>query len=155
MRTGVANPHRQLLGVLTGDTAAARGRHLTPVVDIVLLEQPSSTVIRLAAGPDDVLDRLWSVLLNEHEVPKFRLQRTSRECQPEPQDPVREEAVVAQLDPARAERSQAPLNLRKGSIVVLLENVESVTRHAVHIPGGVVVYFPKGEGVAIDEDVPV
>ena len=73
MRAGVANPHRQLLGVLAGDTAAACGRYLTPVVDVVLLEQPSSTVIRLATGPDDVLDRLRSVHLDEHEVPELGL----------------------------------------------------------------------------------
>src|SRR5262245_20543053 len=105
----VAYSHGQLLGVLAGDRAATRGGHLAPVVDVILLEQSGGPVVRLAPCADDVLDHLWSVPIEEHEVPELRPLRPPRQCQTESQDAIREEAVVAQLDLVRAEHAQPPL----------------------------------------------
>src|SRR4029453_10524081 len=76
-----------------------------------------------------------------------------REREPEPEHPVRENAVVAQLDMARAERAQPALHLGKGGLVVRLEEVKGVFRHAVHVARRVVWRFPEGERVSVDEDV--
>src|SRR5438094_604441 len=97
----VAHPHGQLLGVLAGNRTATRDRHLAPVVDVVLLEQSGSPVVRLTPRADDVLEHLWSVLFEEHEVPELGPLRATWQCQAESQDPIREEAVVAQLDLVR------------------------------------------------------
>src|SRR6185369_17875474 len=105
MRTGVTKPHRHILGVATAEAAIAGGRHLAPVVDVVLLEKSRGPVICLTAYPDRVLDRLRGVLLEQHEMPELGLQRTPRKRKPEPEHSVRENAVVAQLDMACAERA--------------------------------------------------
>src|SRR5215472_19103690 len=148
----VAHAHGQLLSVLAGDGAATRGAHLAPVVDVILLEQSGSPVVCLAPRADDVLDHLWSVALEEHEVPELRALRSPRQRQPESQDAIREEAVVAQLDLMRAKRAQPPFDLRERGVVVLLESLEGMARYAMHVSGGVIVHFPESEGVPVDEE---
>src|SRR5205823_9716728 len=103
--------------VTPAETALARRRHLAPVVDVVLLEQPRGAVVGLAADPDHALDRVWRVLLEEHEMPELRLKRTARQREPEAEHPVREDAVVAELHVARAERAEPPLDLRERGLV--------------------------------------
>src|SRR5438094_3384577 len=66
---------------------------------------------------------------------------------------MREEAVVAQLDVVRAECAQPPLDLWERGVVVLLEDMEGVTRYAMHVPGGVVFHLAESEGVPVDKDV--
>src|SRR5947207_8558396 len=58
MARRVPQPHRQFLGVPAAEAALARGGHLTPVVDIILLEHAGGAVVRLAADPDRALDFL-------------------------------------------------------------------------------------------------
>ena len=60
------------------------------------------------------LDLLGRVLLDQHEVPELRPQRAPRKRQPKAEDPVREDAVVAELDTARAERAEPALDLGQG-----------------------------------------
>src|SRR5262245_16253834 len=153
MQPCVAHSHGQFLSVLAGDGAATRGGHLAPVVDVILLEQSGSPVVRLTPRADDTLDHLWSVLLEAHEVPELSPLRSPRQRQPESPDPVWKEAVVAQLDLVRAERAQPSLDLRERVVVVLLEEVEGIARHAMHVPGCVIVHLSEGEGVPVDEDV--
>src|SRR6185369_103557 len=86
-------------------------------------------------------------------MPELGLERPARKCQPEAQHSIREEAVVAELDLTRAELAEPPLDLVDGGVVVLLKNMEGVPRHAVYVPGRAIVGIPKGEGMAVDEDV--
>src|SRR5438093_3948112 len=112
----------------SGKAATDEGERMMDAKEayVVLLEQPGGTVVRLTAGPDDVFDHLGGVLLEQHEVPELGLERTTWKRQPKSQDPIREEAVVAQLDPVRTECAQPPLDLRESSVVVLLKNVQGV-----------------------------
>src|SRR5438132_9378659 len=56
IRPRVPHAHRQILGVPAPEAARARGGHLTPVIDVVLLEHARRTVVRLAADTDRALD---------------------------------------------------------------------------------------------------
>src|SRR5215468_11234051 len=107
----MTDSHGQLLRHPAAETALARRRHLAPVVDIVLLEESGDAVVGLTADADHLLDRLRSILFEQHEMPELRLQRPARQGQPEPEHSVREDAVVAQLDTVRAEGTQPALDL--------------------------------------------
>src|ERR1700724_746151 len=49
MRPRMPETHRQILGVPAPEAARARSGHLTPVVDVVLLEHARGAIIGLAA----------------------------------------------------------------------------------------------------------
>src|SRR6266849_3756694 len=56
VRPRVPYAHRQILGVPAPQAARARGGHLTPVVDVVLLEHARGAVVGLAPDTDHPLD---------------------------------------------------------------------------------------------------
>src|ERR1700694_4235325 len=138
MRARVAKPHRQILGNPAAEAALAGRRHLPPLFAVVLLEQPRRAIVCLAPDPDRALERFGGALLEQHEMPELGLQGTTRESQPEPENSVWEDAVVAQLDMARAEGAQPALDLGKGGLVVCQKEREGIFRDAVHVPGSVV-----------------
>src|ERR1700693_5520716 len=72
MARRVPQPHRQFLGVPAAEAALARGGHLTPVVDIILLEHAGGAVVRLAADPDRALAFLGGVAVPQPETPEPR-----------------------------------------------------------------------------------
>ncbi len=125
MRPGVPQAHRQILRVPAPEAARARGGHLAPVVDVVLLEHAGGAVVGLAADTDRALDLLGHIPVQQHEMPELGLERAARQGQPEPEDPVREDRMVAELHPARAECAEPPLDLGHRRVVVLLEQPES------------------------------
>src|ERR1700687_144362 len=153
MRARVAKSHRQVLGYPAAEATLARRRYLPPVVDVVLLEQPRRAIVCLAPDPDRAIERFGGALLEQHEMPELGLQWTARESQPEPQHAVWEEAVVAELDVARAERAQPALDLGKGGLVVRQKEREGIFRDAVHVAWRVVGRLPERERVPVDEDV--
>src|SRR6516225_9685437 len=68
MRPRMPQAHRQILGMPAREAASACLGHLTPVIDVVLLEHSSGAVIGLAADTDDALDVLMSIPVHQHEV---------------------------------------------------------------------------------------
>src|SRR6516164_1406526 len=100
MQPRVPDTHRQILGVPAPEAARARQTHLTPVVDVVLLEHARRTVVGLAADADRVLDLLGRVALHQYEVPELGLERAAGQREAKPQDPVREDGMVAELHAA-------------------------------------------------------
>src|SRR3984893_11023314 len=111
MRPGVPETHRQILRVPAPEAARARQRHLTPVVDVVLLEHARGAIIGLAADADRPLDLLRRVPVQQHEVPELGLERATRQSKPQPEDAVWEDRMVAELHPARAQCAEPPLDL--------------------------------------------
>ena len=101
MQPGVPDTHRQILRVPAPGAARARFGHLTPVVDVVLLEHASRAIVGLAPDTDHALEGLGRVPVQQHEMPELGLERAAGQGQPEPEDPVREDRVVAELHSAR------------------------------------------------------
>src|SRR5262245_51555174 len=151
----MTDSHGQFLRHPAAETALARRRHLAPVVHIVLLEESRDAVVRLTADTDHLLDRLRGILLEQDEMPELRLERPARQGQPEPEHSIWKDAVIPQLDMARAEGTQPALYLGEGGLVVLLEEGEGVLRHPVHVAGSIVRRLPKRDRVPVDEDVTV
>ena len=111
MRARMAQAHRQLLRMSAPEPAGARFRHLPPVIDIVLFEKAGRPVIGLAPDADRTLQLMGGIPVNEYEVPEFGLERASRQSEPQPQNPIREDRVVAELHPVRSQCPEPPLNL--------------------------------------------
>src|SRR5437588_4718509 len=133
--------------------ARARRGHLTPVVYVVLLEHARGAIVGLAPDADRALDLLGRVALQQHEVPELGLEWATGQGQPQPEDAVREDRVIAQLHPARTECAEPPLDLRHCRFVVLLEQPQRLARHAVHEAGGVVVSVAEGDRMPVDKGV--
>src|SRR5262249_56194750 len=89
MRPRMPQAHRQILGVPAAEAARARQTHLTPIVDVVLLEHAGGAVVGLAAGTDRALDLLKRVPPQQHEMPEFGLARASGQAAPDTPHPTR------------------------------------------------------------------
>src|SRR5206468_12320980 len=118
-----------------------------------LLERAGGAVVWLAPDPDRAHERFGSALLEQQERRELGLQGATRERQPEPEQAVREDAVVAELDVACAEGAQLALHLGKGGLVVREKEREGIFRDAVHVARRVVRRLPVGDRVPVDEDV--
>ena len=86
-------------------------------------------------------------------MPELGLERTAGQRQPEPENAVREDRMVGELHPARAQHAEPPLDLGHRRRVVLLEQAEDVFRHAVHITRRVVLGVTEGDRVPVDKGV--
>src|SRR5437867_3628027 len=68
MAPRMPSAHRQIVGVPAPEAARARFGHLTPIVDVVLLEHTRRTIVGLAADADCAFDLLGHIPLQQHEV---------------------------------------------------------------------------------------
>ena len=105
MQPRVPDTHRQIVGVPAPETARTRGSHLTPVVEVVLLEHAHRTCWH-GCRCGSRAQILGHIPADQYEVPELGPDRATRPDQREPKGPSLARSSGCQAPPARIKRAE-------------------------------------------------